>query len=145
MDHNRGTAKRDALRANEIQVQKLWEEAKAFESDADLSREHFFVTFPYRKLCFAFPFLALTPMYGFGGGLVIVIVANVVRLGLIVIYAYCACVFPCPQKSRYDHAQSHPSTLLSSILLHIFISLLKWTFAYWTCLFPDQGCFSCTI
>ena len=47
---NKGTAKRDALRANEIAVQKMWEEAHAFESEPDSAREHFLVTFPYRKL-----------------------------------------------------------------------------------------------
>ena len=46
-ESNRGTAKRDALRANEISVQKMWEEHRAFESEPD-DREHFLVTFPYR-------------------------------------------------------------------------------------------------
>ena len=43
----KSTAKRDALLANEIEVQKLWEEEKAFEADPDPSRESFLVTFPY--------------------------------------------------------------------------------------------------
>jgi leucyl-tRNA synthetase len=43
----KGTAKRDALRKNEIEVQALWEEAKAYEADPDASRESFLVTFPY--------------------------------------------------------------------------------------------------
>jgi isoleucyl-tRNA synthetase len=41
------TGKRDALRANEIEVQKQWEEAKVFEADVDTTKEHFLVTFPY--------------------------------------------------------------------------------------------------
>jgi isoleucyl-tRNA synthetase len=41
------TGKRDALRANEIEVQKQWEDAKVFEADVDANREHFLVTFPY--------------------------------------------------------------------------------------------------
>ena len=43
----KGTAKRDALRANEIAVQKMWEEQGAFESNPDESTESFMVTFPY--------------------------------------------------------------------------------------------------
>ena len=45
----KGTAKRDALRANEIEVQKQWEEGKAFEVNPsdDESKETFMVTFPY--------------------------------------------------------------------------------------------------
>jgi leucyl-tRNA synthetase len=46
----KGTAKRDALRKNEIEVQALWEEAKAYEADPstdDDARESFLVTFPY--------------------------------------------------------------------------------------------------
>lgn len=44
----KGTAKRDALRANELAVQAKWEELKAFESDAsDDGKESFMVTFPY--------------------------------------------------------------------------------------------------
>jgi leucyl-tRNA synthetase len=43
----KGTAKRDALRANELHVQKLWEDAHVFEADPDPSRESFVVTFPY--------------------------------------------------------------------------------------------------
>ena len=45
----KGTAKRDALRANEIKVQQIWEEKKAFESNPedDKKRESFMVTFPY--------------------------------------------------------------------------------------------------
>lgn len=43
----KGTAKRDALRSNEIAVQKLWEEAKVFEASGDPSKEQFLVTFPY--------------------------------------------------------------------------------------------------
>jgi len=46
-ESNKGTAKRDALRANEIAVQKMWEEERVFESEPD-DREHFLVTFPYR-------------------------------------------------------------------------------------------------
>ena len=30
----KGTAKRDALRSNELEVQAMWDECKAFESDA---------------------------------------------------------------------------------------------------------------
>ena len=44
---SKGTTKRDALRANEMEVQKMWEEQHAFESEPD-DREHFLVTFPYR-------------------------------------------------------------------------------------------------
>lgn len=45
---SKGTGKRDALRANEIAVQKMWEENKAFESDASAAGdEKFIVTFPY--------------------------------------------------------------------------------------------------
>ena len=47
VEAKKGTAKRDTLRANEIHVQKLWEEAKVFEADPDPSRESFLVTFPY--------------------------------------------------------------------------------------------------
>lgn len=53
----KGTAKRDALRANEIQVQAMWDREKAFEADAIeenssthnsiARREKFMVTFPY--------------------------------------------------------------------------------------------------
>lgn len=43
----KGTAKRDALRRNEIQVQAMWKEARAFEAEKDASRESFMVTFPY--------------------------------------------------------------------------------------------------
>lgn len=44
----KGTAKRDALRDNEIAVQKLWEDQKVFEaSGGDTDKEHFLVTFPY--------------------------------------------------------------------------------------------------
>lgn len=45
----KGTAKRDALRANEIAVQKQWEEEKTFEVDPsdDKDKETFMVTFPY--------------------------------------------------------------------------------------------------
>jgi leucyl-tRNA synthetase len=43
----KGHVKRDALRANEIAVQKRWEEAKAFEADPDPMVEPFMVTFPY--------------------------------------------------------------------------------------------------
>jgi len=43
----KGTAKRDALRANEIAVQKKWEEMKAFEANPDPNTESFMVTFPY--------------------------------------------------------------------------------------------------
>uniref|UniRef100_A0A6U2REQ0 leucine--tRNA ligase n=1 Tax=Leptocylindrus danicus TaxID=163516 RepID=A0A6U2REQ0_9STRA len=44
---SKGTAKRDALRANEVAVQQKWEEAKAYESDPDATKESFLVTFPY--------------------------------------------------------------------------------------------------
>ena len=45
---SKGTAKRDALRANEIKVQAEWEAAKVFESDAaDPNQEKFIVTFPF--------------------------------------------------------------------------------------------------
>jgi leucyl-tRNA synthetase len=43
----RTTAKRDALRANEHEAQKLWDEAHVFEADPDESKESFLVTFPY--------------------------------------------------------------------------------------------------
>ena len=43
----KSTAKRDALRTNELRVQKLWEEQGAFEADPDTSKEPFMVTFPY--------------------------------------------------------------------------------------------------
>ena len=44
---SKGTAKRDALRANEIAVQKLWEEQGAYEADPKPGAESFLVTFPY--------------------------------------------------------------------------------------------------
>ena len=43
----KGTAKRDALRANEIEVQKKWEDVGAFESNPVEGEESFMVTFPY--------------------------------------------------------------------------------------------------
>jgi leucyl-tRNA synthetase len=48
----KGTAKRDALVASELEVQALWEREKAFESDplydADGEKaDKFIVTFPY--------------------------------------------------------------------------------------------------
>lgn len=43
----KGTAKRDALRANEIAVQKIWEDQQVFNADPDESKESFIVTFPY--------------------------------------------------------------------------------------------------
>lgn len=54
----KGTAKRDALRANEIQVQQKWADLGAFEADApnpaagddatsSNGQEPFLVTFPY--------------------------------------------------------------------------------------------------
>jgi leucyl-tRNA synthetase len=44
----KGTAKRDALRANEVEVQKMWEEQQAFEANPDSdSSNSFMVTFPY--------------------------------------------------------------------------------------------------
>jgi len=44
----KGTAKRDALRENEIQVQEMWARDRVFESDAtDDGREKFIVTFPF--------------------------------------------------------------------------------------------------
>ena len=44
---SKGTAKRDALRANEHRVQALWEEQGTFEVNPDTSKESFMVTFPY--------------------------------------------------------------------------------------------------
>jgi leucyl-tRNA synthetase len=49
---SKGFAKRDALLANEREVQKLWEDNKAFEASALMSDEKmesgkFLVTFPY--------------------------------------------------------------------------------------------------
>lgn len=44
---SKGTAKRDALRTNELAVQRKWEEAKVYESDPDPNKESFLVTFPY--------------------------------------------------------------------------------------------------
>lgn len=42
------TAKRDSLRANERDVQRLWEQERAFEADPDNdSSNSFLVTFPY--------------------------------------------------------------------------------------------------
>lgn len=55
-ESNKGTAKRDALRANEIAVQKMWEDERAFESEPD-DREHFLVTFPYRTYHCIFSFV----------------------------------------------------------------------------------------
>mmetsp|Transcript_12777 Transcript_12777/g.23966 ORF Transcript_12777/g.23966 Transcript_12777/m.23966 type:complete len:1099 (+) Transcript_12777:104-3400(+) len=44
----KGTAKRDALRANEIEIQALWEQERVFEADAaDDGKEKFIVTFPF--------------------------------------------------------------------------------------------------
>jgi len=47
----KGTAKRDALRANERAVQKMWEDERAYEADPDGDgegkKESFLVTFPY--------------------------------------------------------------------------------------------------
>ena len=46
----KGTAKRDALRQNEIEIQKKWADMKAFEADPDSGApgsEPFMVTFPY--------------------------------------------------------------------------------------------------
>ena len=45
----KGTAKRDALCASELEVQAMWEREKAFECDPDQSdgKEKFMVTFPY--------------------------------------------------------------------------------------------------
>lgn len=45
----KGTAKRDELVANELAVQAMWEEAKAFECDptTEGGGEKFIVTFPY--------------------------------------------------------------------------------------------------
>ena len=43
----KGTAKRDALRANEIEVQSMWERERAYEADASSDDEKFIVTFPY--------------------------------------------------------------------------------------------------
>lgn len=44
---NKGTGKRDTLRANEIAVQMMWEEQRPFDADPDDSKESFLVTFPY--------------------------------------------------------------------------------------------------
>ena len=43
----KGTAKRDALRKNEQEVQVMWDSVKAFEADPANDRETFMVTFPY--------------------------------------------------------------------------------------------------
>ena len=43
----KGHAKRDALRANEIEVQAMWEREHAFQVDASSNLEKFIVTFPY--------------------------------------------------------------------------------------------------
>jgi leucyl-tRNA synthetase len=44
----KGTAKRDALRANEVGVQQKWEEQQAFEANPDSdSSNSFMVTFPF--------------------------------------------------------------------------------------------------
>ena len=44
----KGTAKRDALRRKEEEVQAMWDAAKVFESNADYEKkEKFMVTFPY--------------------------------------------------------------------------------------------------
>lgn len=46
--NNKGTFKRDALRANEATIQKEWEVSSVFASDATTENdEHFLVTFPY--------------------------------------------------------------------------------------------------
>jgi leucyl-tRNA synthetase len=44
---SKGTAKRDALRANEIEIQEIWEREKVFEASEDQGKEKFMVTFPY--------------------------------------------------------------------------------------------------
>jgi leucyl-tRNA synthetase len=44
---SKGTAKRDALRANEIAIQQKWEDEKAFEVNPSDDKESFMVTFPY--------------------------------------------------------------------------------------------------
>lgn len=47
-EERKGTAKRDALRENEILVQEMWEREKAFESNpTDDKSNSFMVTFPY--------------------------------------------------------------------------------------------------
>jgi leucyl-tRNA synthetase len=43
----KGFAKRDALRKNEIEVQAMWEEMKAFEASESSDDDKFLVTFPY--------------------------------------------------------------------------------------------------
>lgn len=44
----KGFAKRDALRANEVEVQALWEREQAFEADCSSDdKDKFIVTFPY--------------------------------------------------------------------------------------------------
>lgn len=49
ISERKGTAKLDALRQNEIKVQQMWKDAKAFEANPedDPKRESFMVTFPY--------------------------------------------------------------------------------------------------
>lgn len=47
IDGAKGTAKRDALRANEIQVQKMWADQHAYEANPMPGQESFMVTFPY--------------------------------------------------------------------------------------------------
>jgi leucyl-tRNA synthetase len=43
----KGFFKRDALRANEIEVQKKWADERVFEADPESDKESFMVTFPY--------------------------------------------------------------------------------------------------
>lgn len=43
----KGTARRDALRANEVEIQAKWERERVFQVDPDPSKESFMVTFPY--------------------------------------------------------------------------------------------------
>lgn len=43
----KGTFKRDALLENEIAIQALWDEQRAFEADSSSEGESFIVTFPY--------------------------------------------------------------------------------------------------
>jgi hypothetical protein len=46
----KGSAKRDALRKNEIEVQQMWEEAKVFETDAaDDGRVHRHLPLPLQQ------------------------------------------------------------------------------------------------
>jgi leucyl-tRNA synthetase len=43
----KGTARRDALRSNEVAIQKQWEDQKVFDANPTPGTESFMVTFPY--------------------------------------------------------------------------------------------------